>query len=210
MLPPGPYDLLIRIPNNDTPQAFDTPACTAPLLRFTGPGVSFAPQIQTQTTAATTTGSVTLQPSATYTFVDGNRPSDTQLAFTTSATGTSSSLVSAPPTAPSSAGTATAVDPIGSEILATRGTLEATIAKGGRESVVRGTKRVTKLAPGRYTVRVTDRSTTGGLVLRRANGQTRTLSGVRFTGTRSVRVALTRGRWTFVGAAGSTTPVVVS
>lgn len=75
--------------------------------------------------------------------------------------------------------------------------LVATVGPGFTISLTKGGKRVTKLAPGAYTITVRDRSTIHNFFLRAPGGLTRN-SGVAFTGTRTWNVRLRRGKATFV------------
>lgn len=75
--------------------------------------------------------------------------------------------------------------------------LVATVGPGFTISLTKGGKRVTKLAPGAYTITVRDRSTIHNFFLRAPGGLTRN-SGVAFTGTRTWNVTLRRGKATFV------------
>ena len=75
--------------------------------------------------------------------------------------------------------------------------LVATVGPGFTISLTKGGKKVTKLAPGAYTITVRDRSTIHNFFLRAPGGLTRN-SGVAFTGTRTWNVTLRRGKATFV------------
>ena len=75
--------------------------------------------------------------------------------------------------------------------------LVATVGPGFTISLTKGGKRVTKVAPGRYTITVRDRSGIHNFLLRAPGGLTRN-SGVAFVGTRTWNVTLRRGKATFV------------
>jgi plastocyanin len=74
--------------------------------------------------------------------------------------------------------------------------LTATVGPGFTISLKKGTKKVTKLAPGAYTITVRDRATIHNFFLK-GPGVARN-SGVAFTGTRTWNVTLRRGKYTFV------------
>ena len=74
--------------------------------------------------------------------------------------------------------------------------LVATVGPGFTISLTKGGKKVTKLAPGAYTITVRDRSTIHNFFLK-GPGLTRN-SGVAFAGTRTWNVTLRRGKHTFV------------
>jgi hypothetical protein len=192
-IPPGPYQLQIRTAPDGSLQPA---ACPAPSFQLTGPGVSYA-----STAVGGAGGPVqatqTFQAGATYVAVDANHLSLGEKVFTTAASGSSSSLLPPPP-ADAGAGGATQADLIGSAIMPFRGTLEATVVGGSaRSTLVAGGKAVTTLRAGRYTVVAVDRSTTDGLFVRKQGRKPTTLSGIAFTGRRSVSVNVTVGTWTF-------------
>jgi plastocyanin len=75
--------------------------------------------------------------------------------------------------------------------------LVATVGPGFTISLTKGGKKVTKVAPGAYTITVRDRSGAHNFFLRGPGGLTRN-SGVAFVGTRTWNVTLRRGKATFV------------
>jgi plastocyanin len=75
--------------------------------------------------------------------------------------------------------------------------LRAYVDDPGKISLTRNGKPVTHLRAGTYTVVVTDTSADHNFAVRKAGGPTRQLTSVAFTGTRTVTVRLTRGRWEF-------------
>lgn len=74
--------------------------------------------------------------------------------------------------------------------------LTATVGPGFTISLTKGGKKVTKLAPGAYTITVRDRSTIHNFLLR--GPRVTRNSGVAFQGTRTWNVTLRKGKYTFV------------
>jgi len=208
-IPPGPYQVSIRTPLPD--DTFDTSACEYGRFSFTGPGVSFSSTFGVNGLPPySATINVTLAPSATYTMVDASRPSS-PLVFTTTATGSSSSLV---PTAPASTAKSTgSIQPslVGSEAGPALVTLMATVPAAGKPTLESSHgKPLVSLKAGRYAVVVQDASRSKGLMIERAHGKPTTLASAAFTGKRTVRVTLSAGHWTYFSAAGTATPFVVT
>jgi plastocyanin len=78
---------------------------------------------------------------------------------------------------------------------ALRGTLDATITATARLTIRLKGKTVTKVKQGRYRLAVSDKSPRHDVTLRSIGGRAAAITGVRFTGKRTVTVALTPGRW---------------
>ena len=76
-------------------------------------------------------------------------------------------------------------------------TLRASVGPGFTISLKRNGKKVVRLKAGAYRVLVSDASSEHNFALKRVGGATRTLTTVGFTGTRTVQVRLTNGRWEF-------------
>lgn len=74
--------------------------------------------------------------------------------------------------------------------------LVATVGPGFTISLTKGGKKVTKLAPGAYTITVRDRSTIHNFLLR--GPRVTRNSGVAFQGTRTWNLTLRKGKYTFV------------
>lgn len=74
--------------------------------------------------------------------------------------------------------------------------LVATVGPGFTISLTKGGKKVTKLAPGAYTITVRDRSTIHNFFLR--GPRVTRNSGVAFQGTRTWNLTLRKGKYTFV------------
>jgi plastocyanin len=67
--------------------------------------------------------------------------------------------------------------------------LTITLKKGG--------KKVTSLKPGRYTITVSDRSSNHDFVLTGPGVRNKRITGLAFTGTKTVTVTLKRGTYTY-------------
>jgi hypothetical protein len=64
-------------------------------------------------------------------------------------------------------------------------------------TVTKGGKKVTSLRPGRYRITVSDRSAQHDFFLRGPGIRNRRVTGVGFTGRRSITVTLRRGRYEY-------------
>jgi hypothetical protein len=84
-----------------------------------------------------------------------------------------------------------------------RGTLLGAVSAAGKLTLTDKGKGVASLKSGRYTVTVTDRSTKGGFTLQEIKKVASTLTGVAFTGTKTVTLDFKPGQWffypTFIG-----------
>jgi hypothetical protein len=132
-------------------------------------------------------------PGSTYTWKSAGSPAVTHT-FVTSTT----VVGSPPPKATSGGGTSstrpTSGDIVGSLVLPFRGTVAATVSPAGKVTLELKGKPVTRLAAGRYTVVVSDRSRSAGLTL--VAGKRRVgLTSRAFTGTRTASVQLDGGAW---------------
>jgi plastocyanin len=78
-------------------------------------------------------------------------------------------------------------------------TVRGTVGPGFTITLGMNGKRVTHLKPGTYTFVVKDRAATHNFVLEKKKGGTfeKELTGVSFTGTKTVRIKLTRGAWEY-------------
>lgn len=147
-------------------------------------------------------------PNSTYTWRDNGIPG---VVYTFS---TSSTVLGAPPaatrlpvkTTPGS--TSTSTDIVGSSIAPFRGKLTAVVTAAGRLSLVYKGRSVSRLEAGRYTISVTDRSSTNGVLLKAAKKAV-SVTGGSFVGKRSVSVVLTAGRWLVVRRVGVTSYSIV-
>jgi hypothetical protein len=148
-----------------------------------------------------------LLPNSTYTWSDENANPAAVYTFVTSADvlGTPPAGFNSP-TGISSAEHSTAAsqnDVVGSSIAApSRGTLSGAVSAAGTVTLAYGGKGAARLAPGRYTITVTDRSTRSGFMLEAAQHPPISLTGNAFVGRRSVSVDLTAGEWYFAPSIG--------
>ena len=76
-------------------------------------------------------------------------------------------------------------------------TLRGTVGPGFTITLKKGGAKVTRLAPGMYRITVSDRSAAHNFVLEKSHGGRfeRAVTSVGFTGTKTVTVKLTAGRW---------------
>jgi plastocyanin len=75
--------------------------------------------------------------------------------------------------------------------------LVATVGPGFTITLTKGGKKVTRLAPGAYTITVRDRAAVHNFFLR-GPGRLSRNSGIGFVGTRTWNVTLRRGTYTYV------------
>ncbi|HEX4518614.1 MAG TPA: hypothetical protein VH063_03435 [Gaiellaceae bacterium] len=203
-IPPGPYQVAIRTPLPDAP--FDTTVCIGPVFSLTGPGVNDVPNLAAVNYMGTTQN-VTLAPSSTYVAVDANHPL-LQKFVTTSATGSSSSLLPPIP-ADTASGTSTQPDVVGSGLAPLRGSLRASVSATGAAALEVGKTPARKLRAGRYSFVVVDSSPRRGFFVEKHGRKAVPLAGVRFTGKKTVTLNLTAGAWTFFSQNGHAVPFVV-
>jgi hypothetical protein len=93
-------------------------------------------------------------------------------------------------------------DFVGSAILPQRGTLTASVSPAGTLSLAYKGKSIASLMAGRYTISVTDKSSTSGFAVQKLRHATTTLTGRAFVGKRSETVQLTAGKWVFSPSGG--------
>ena len=128
--------------------------------------------------------------------------------FTTAASGSSSTLVTEQPSTAGGKGESSQ-DLVGSALLRYRGVLNVTLGASGKVELAAKGKGVRTLKAGRYDLALDDRTSHGGLRVRRPNLSVVTLTGAPFVGKRITRLALRPGTWLFTSDRGSA-PVVVS
>jgi hypothetical protein len=190
-IPPGLYQILVLMGN--PPQGY---TCTTPVFTLTGPGVNSVTAFPQQ---ATLDNHVlpALQPSSTYMAYDTNAPNATRVYFTTAATGSSSSLLTATPTQTTGKG-ASQPDLVGSGAATpTKGTIVATIDSIGLATLRLGGKTIHTLKAGYYAIRAVDPTRRMGLMLDETSPlrKPRTLTTLLYKGTKTVVVDLTAGQW---------------
>ena len=105
--------------------------------------------------------------------------------------------------------TPTSQDIVGSAVAPFRGTLTAGVTAGGMLTLAYKGKSITTLKAGRYTVAVTDRSSSESFMLQKANREPVSLTGAAFIGKRSASVTLTAGKWLVMPHAGKTAYSIV-
>jgi hypothetical protein len=197
---PGTYQVDVR-----TPLAFgtvplanmgttDMTACKGfPQFQLTGPGVNLFTTM-TAGCEADKTFPETFQPSATYVATDQNQPTVARGTFTTLSSGT--------PQAPATPGTAwggktqSSQDLVGSG--AVKGTMSGTLATDGALTLKLSGKLVSKLASGRYTFSILDKSSKSGFAIIGPKGTLPIdVTGGTFVGKKTRTLNLTPGRWTY-------------
>lgn len=183
-IPPGAYQLLVSMPNPGSGYS-----CGVPTFTFTGPGVSAQTAFAGQQLQATTVLPA-LQPSSTYVAEDANVPGATMHTITTAATGSSSSLLSAGPTAAS--GSNTQPDIVGSGIQQKPTALVASVNAGGKPRLTLRGHLVKTLKAGRYEIKLTTRAR----LVFSGNGR-------RITVTKPETVTFKAGRWTLSSSRGT-------
>lgn len=178
-LPPGLYQLVLTAPKN-------APSCPMD-FKLTGPGVQLEWDFGGEALDAMATE--TLQPSATYVATDVANQARGYVVFSTSASGSSSSLATQVPSTATGKGE-TLPGVVGSDVVPSRGAATATVSGAGRLTLTYRGRRVRSLASGRYRLAVTDASRTAGVAI--ATGTRRKpLTGVAFVGRKTATIVLT-------------------
>ena len=194
-IPPGSYQVVLRVPQ-------DAPSC--PLqFQLSGPGVQLRWDFGGEAIPAQVTE--VLQPGATYVATDLRNPTRYRAVFTTATSGSSSSLVTQPPSVSGGKGEASQ-DPVGSARLAYRGAVTFVVDP---PAVRIGATVVRALKAGIYDVEVVDTSRRSGATARKPNRTVVTLTTRAFVGRKTSRLALRPGTWRF-SAGARTTAVTVS
>jgi hypothetical protein len=98
---------------------------------------------------------------------------------------------------------------IGSLVLPPRGTLVGTVTAAGKLTLAYNGKSVSTLKAGRYTLKVTDESSTTGFMLRHGKYTPLSVTGAIFVGKRTETVRLTAGHWLVMPRLGQTTYSVI-
>jgi hypothetical protein len=181
VLPPGRYQIVLTTTKN-------APSCPMD-FRLSGPGVQLEWEFGNE--AIDAMASETLLPSSTYTATDVKDGSRGYVVFSTSATGSSASLVTqAPSTAAGKGQTLPGV--VGSSVAPYRGPLAATVSSTGRLTVTLRGRPVHTLAAGRYRVQVIDRSSRSGVAIA-TGSRRRAVSGIAYVGTKTATLAVAAG-----------------
>lgn len=197
VIPAGYYTVELTQPG-----CVDTPAFV-----LQGPGVNILDDLNAGE-IVTDAQEADFQPNSTYTWRDGSINPPVLFTFQTSG-----DVLGTPPP-PSSAASGGPVSSnkeangsvVGSGLKSSKltGTLAATVSAAGKPTLSYKGKRVSSLAPGRYSITVTDRSSKLGFTLERTGSHPLKLTLPGFVGKRSASVQLTAGRWFFL-----TTPSAV-
>ena len=200
VIPAGYYSVLMDGPGG---------CIQLPLFQLSGPGASIVSDMNGGEVDASTFNAFFL-PNSTYTWHTDRGLSSAVHTFTTSGTVAASGNGQTTTTTPVvSSGTPTSNDVVGSAIAPFRGTLTGSVSATGTLRAAFKGKSLRALAPGRYTVAVTDRSSSSGFVLRKGEHPPFVVSGPAFMGKRSATVTLTAGTWTLESAAGKPAFTVV-
>jgi hypothetical protein len=197
ILPPGSYQIRVSMPNPSTGYT-----CGAPSFSLTGPGVSSVTNFPYESILDDHV-LPDLQPSSTYTAQDANAPAATHVFFSTSATGSSTSLLPKATTT-TTPGASTEPDLVGSGLLPLRGRLAAAVSAKDVPSLKLGATHVTSLRAGRYSITVTDGSRTSDFTIEKVGGRPIALTSRLYLGKKTRLVTLTAGKWTF--SAGGRSP----
>jgi hypothetical protein len=147
-------------------------------------------------------------PNSTYTWRNFGTPGVVHT-FVTSGSVQGTPPISGGATASKPGTTVSSQDVVGSGLLPFRGVLTGAVRASGRLTVALAGKSVTHLRRGRYTVSVTDTSTSKGFVLQKAGRPAVRVTGGRFVGRRTVSVNLTAGKWFFAPSPGKTAYAIV-
>jgi len=203
-IPPGAYQVAVYMPNPATGYT-----CGAPVFELKGPGVD---SVTTFPYESIIDNHVlpALQPSSTYVAQDDNAPGATAVYFTTAASGSSSSLL---PTGPTTTGpTHGSTDPgvVGSDVPTLRGKLSASVTVTGAVSLDASGRAVGSLKAGVYNLVVQDADRTAGFSIRRAGGSALAVTTGPYVGTKSRRITLTAGTWSFFAQTGRARTFVVA
>ncbi len=178
-------------------------------FQLTGPGINLFTTLDSGCDSNDVIATTTFQPSSTYVFQDLNQPGVTKMSITTAATGTPTLPTTSPYDATSGKGSSSQ-DIVGSDRKAPiKATLTAALSTGGTASLMLKGKPVTKLKAGRYTFRIKDQDAKASFTIQAVGGKQDALTAASFTGSHSVTVALTSGKWMYFGA-GKTSSFTVS
>ena len=181
-LPPGLYQVVLTAPKN-------APSCPMD-FQLSGPGVHLVWEFGGE--ALDSMATETLSPSSTYTATDLGNSARGYVVFSTSATGSSSSLVTQTPSTAGGTGQ-TVPGVVGSAVLPFRGTLHVTVPRSGGLRVTADGRPAVRLRPGRYTAVVADDSPRRGLAVRTSKGHETAITSLAFTGRKTVTVSLAAG-----------------
>ncbi len=174
-----------------------------PYFDMNGPGVNVAENLL-EGELASWQFNTYLAPNSTYTWHNVDAVPPTTFTFTTSSTIVGSQPAQAGPKGLSAAnhGTAQSVNIFASTpTTPLRGKLTGAVSAGGKLSLSFNGKSVAKLKAGKYTIAVTDKSTSSGFMLVN-KGKVLSVTGGSFVGTKKLSVRLTTGKWLFAPSLG--------
>jgi hypothetical protein len=200
VIPAGFYTLVLNGPGE---------CINLPLLELNGPGVNIQDDMIGGETD-THNLYATFLPNSTYTW-HLDRSQSVVHTFRTSAdvVGTDPAGGSSSSSSSAKHPTPTSQDIAGSAILPFRGVLTGAVSAAGRLTFAYKGKSVATLKVGRYTVAVTDKSSTNGFMLQKIRHATVSVTGKAFVGIRTASVNLTAGKWLFMPRTGKTTYSIV-
>jgi hypothetical protein len=196
VIPAGFYTLLFFGPGE---------CINLPLFQLRGPGVNINDDMLGGETDVHTLYA-TFLPNATYTW-RSDRNVATVYTFRAS-----SDVVGTQPLGSGTSGTGsgssakpTSQDITGSAIAPFRGTLTGAVSAAGRLTIAFKGRSVSSLKAGRYTVAVSDRSSTNGFLLQKPGRAAVSVTGPMFVGKRSLSVTLSAGKWLVLPRLGTAT-----
>ena len=195
VIPAGYYTLTLNGPGN---------CINLPLFELSGPGVDIQDdmlggEVDTHALYAN------FLPNSTYTWhIDRN--ANVVYTFNASADSAGGTLPTTSGTTSGSGKTPvpTSQDITGSAIIPFRGTLTGGVSARGTLTLAYKGKSVTSLKAGKYTIAVTDKSSSSGFMLQKLNHAVISITGMAFVGKHTASVQLTAGRWLFIPRAGKT------
>jgi hypothetical protein len=196
VIPAGYYTLVLNGPGE---------CINLPLFELKGPGVDIQDDMLGGETD-THDLYANFLPNSTYTWhIDRNQ----SVVYTFKAS--TDSVGGAVPTSSGSSSTSsgktptpTSQDITGSAVLPFRGTLTGGVSAAGTLTLGYKGRSVTSLKAGKYTIAVTDKSSSSGFMLKKLNHAVTSVTGVAFVGKHSASVQLTAGRWLFIPRVGKT------
>jgi hypothetical protein len=193
VIPAGYYTVLLLGPGG---------CAVIPYFELRGPGESIVNNL-TEGELDNDSVNAYFQPNSTYTWRNRDVPGNV---FTFA---TSSEVQGTPPPVAGPKGnqsanhtTVKSTDFVGADILPFRGTVTAAVSSAGRLSLAYKGKSIGRLNAGRYTIAVTDKSTTSGFMLQKLRHAPTNVTTRAFVGKKSAKVALTPGKWVFTPSGG--------
>jgi hypothetical protein len=176
-----------------------------PLFELSGPGIDLQDdmhggEVDTHSVPAY------FVPNSTYTWhIDRNASVVYTFRTTSDVVGTAPAGTNTTPTSTTKKPAPTSQDITGSGILPFRGTLTAAVSARGILTLAYKGKSVATLKAGKYTIAVSDRSSTNGFMLEKLQHALMSLTGTTFVGKRSMSINLTAGKWLVLHSPGKTT-----